>query len=184
MHDGSLELQLHQHWKPLVAYANRLLGDVAAAEDVVQRAFIRVWERRYPMTQDSSLRALLYSVVKHLAWNELRHERVHARWVAAQPVSEPSETALDAIVEADDLQRAIDAAVSKLPARRREIFALSRFHHLSNAEIAQVLSISPQTVANQLVSALRTLREMLDDHIEARQYPPLKVVRNEKSQAG
>ena len=60
----------------------------------------------------------------------------------------------------------------------RACFVLSRFHELSNEEIASILLISPQTVANQLVGAMRTLRLLLRSRYEEHAYPPLKVVRD------
>jgi RNA polymerase sigma-70 factor (ECF subfamily) len=58
----------------------------------------------------------------------------------------------------------VESAITALPERRREIFVLSRYHGLSYREIAEVLEISPQTVANQLSAALATLRESLASH--------------------
>jgi RNA polymerase sigma-70 factor (ECF subfamily) len=186
MRDGapSLEQLLIRYWTPLVAYASRLLGDSQAAEDVVQRAFVRLWENRYPIESEEAARALLYRVVRNLVSNEWRHERVHDRWVSDQWVDEPLSVSQDNHIEYDEMRAAIETAVEQLPPKRREIFVLSRYHGLSNNEIASVLAISPQTVANQLVSALRTLRDVLNPEADSQAYPPLKVVREKKSQAG
>jgi DNA-directed RNA polymerase specialized sigma24 family protein len=61
---------------------------------------------------------------------------------------------------------------------------LSRYHGLANADIADVLSVSMQTVANQLVNALRDLRAMLGTRLGDAAYPPLKIVRGSESGAG
>ena len=57
-------------------------------------------------------------------------------------------------------------------------------HALSNAQIAQVLSIAPQTVANQLVSALRELRVMLGPYLDERPVPSLQIIREKDVAAG
>lgn len=54
-------------------------------------------------------------------------------------------------------------ALAALPRRRREVFELVRFHGLSHAEVAEVLEISTQTVANHVSRALSELRANLDD---------------------
>jgi RNA polymerase sigma-70 factor (ECF subfamily) len=87
-------------------------------------------------------------------------------------------------VEEDELAAALAAAVERLPARRREVFVLSRYHALTNAQIAEVLSIAPQTVANQLVSALRELRVMLEPYLDERPVPNLRIVRGTDAVAG
>lgn len=178
MQNSALEHLVVRHWRPLVAYAQRLLGDPAAAEDIVQHAFVRLWESNYVIPQGDGARALLYRVVRNLALNELRRDRIRGDWASSQWIDEPEAIASDELVERLELRTAIEAAVDQLPLRRREIFVLSRFHELSNDEIARVLEISPQTVANQLVAALRSLRHLLRSRYDEYVFPPLKVVRD------
>ena len=180
----ALDRLLRQFWHPLVAYASRLLGDTEAAEDVVQRAFVRLWERGHAVPEGDEVRPFLYRVVRNLASNEWRRRQTERSWldeesVLASPTAMPSQG-----VEEDELAAALAAAVERLPARRREVFVLSRYHALSNAQIADVLSIAPQTVANQLVSALRELRVMLGPYLEERPFPSLRIVRETDVAAG
>ena len=53
-------------------------------------------------------------------------------------------------------------AISGLPERRRQVYVLSRHHGLTYKEIAEVMDISPNTVDNQMVEALKSLREYLE----------------------
>ena len=167
-----------RYWGPLVAYAHRLLGDVPAAEDVVQHAFVRLWETGTVVADESDARALLYRIVRNLVMNEWRRDRVREAWISDQLSDAPDPMLADGLLERMELRAAIEAAVEQLPRKRQEIFVLSRFHELSNREIASVLGISTQTVANQLVAALRTLRLLLRPRYEDQPYPPLKVVRD------
>ena len=75
-------------------------------------------------------------------------------------LNEPVSPVRDSL-EAEQLRSALDREISLLPARRREIVVLRCVHDLSYKEIAEVMNIAPQTVANQLSSALATLRESL-----------------------
>ena len=63
---------VRRYWHPLVAYASRLLGDVAAAEDVVPQGFLRLWERKHVVPSGDEARPFLYKVVRNLAANEWR----------------------------------------------------------------------------------------------------------------
>ena len=175
---------LQRFWHPLVAYVTRLLGDRAAAEDVVQHAFVRLWERAHVLPEGDAVRPFLYRVVRNLAANEWRRRQTHRNWLDDEAAL-PSPTAMPSQeMEERELASALATAVERLPGRRREVFVLSRYHGLSNAQIADVLSIAPQTVANQLVSALRELRVMLGPYLDERPFPPLKVVRSEDLAAG
>ena len=71
----------------------------------------------------------------------------------------------DELLEETLLQEEVAAAIADLPERRREVFVLARFHGLSYQEIADVLGVSQQTVANQMSSALSQLRELLSHRL-------------------
>lgn len=175
---------LREFWHPLVAYASRLLGDTATAEDVVQHAFIRLWERGHAVPDGDEVRPFLYRVVRNLASNEWRRQRTHRSWLDEESALPPPTAMPSQCLEEDELAVALAAAVERLPGRRREVFVLSRYHALTNAQIAEIFSIAPQTVANQLVSALRELRVMLGPHLDERPFPGLQIVRGKDVAAG
>jgi RNA polymerase sigma factor (sigma-70 family) len=59
-------------WAGLTSYATSLVGDRAAADDFVQEAFVRLWDRRESLTPDVPPRAWLFRTVRNLALNERR----------------------------------------------------------------------------------------------------------------
>ena len=151
-------------WEELVRYAARQLGDVEVARDVVQEAFIQVWERRRGWRPRGSARAYLYRIVRHLVIDEKRKQGVRRRWAEGQQFVDAPRPAtpaeeLDAKVLAD----AFEAAVASLPDRRREVFELVFQRGLSHAEAGAVLDISVQTVANQMSAALRSVRRAIKE---------------------
>ncbi|HMN10439.1 MAG TPA: RNA polymerase sigma-70 factor [Gemmatimonadaceae bacterium] len=176
-----LEALLREYWAPLVAYAERLLADRSAAEDVVQRGFVRLWQREQRLPPATEVRPFLYRMVRNLVANEWRRSANHERLNELLSCDEGVRMAQSSheLLEAAELERAIELAIESLPPRRREVFVLSRYHGLGNAQIADVLGVSPQTVANQLVGALRTLREVLRDRLDAVPPPRLRIVRTE-----
>lgn len=62
------------------------------------------------------------------------------------------------LLEEKEAAAAIEAAVSSLSPRRREVFELVRLHRLSYQQVAETLPISAQTVANHMNAALSKLR--------------------------
>ncbi|HEU4586792.1 MAG TPA: sigma-70 family RNA polymerase sigma factor [Gemmatimonadaceae bacterium] len=180
----ALDDLLRQFWRPLVAYASRLLDDTEAAEDVVQRAFVRLWEYGHSVPTGDEVRPFLYRIVRNLASNEWRRRETRRSWLEGESMLHPPPAMPSQELEEDELAAALTAAVERLPARRREVFVLSRYHALTNAQIAEVLSIAPQTVANQLVSALRELRVMLGPYLDERPVPTLRIVRGTDAVAG
>src|SRR5690606_25133973 len=105
---------------------------------------------------------------RNRAINYLRHKRIEVRFQehiarsgsrieAHGAVPRPA----DERVRMTDLAVAIDHAVNDLPERCREVFRLRRYHHLTNAETAEVLGITASTVEVQMTRAIAFLRKRL-----------------------
>jgi RNA polymerase sigma-70 factor (ECF subfamily) len=149
------------HYAPLVGFAQGLLRDRAAAEDVAQEVMLELWRRRGEVAIQESLRAYLLRAVRNRALNQLRHANVQRR---AEPhlVGEDSVMATGSSeLVADELRKAITAAIAELPPGCREVFEMSRGQGLRYAEIASTLGISVKTVESQMGKALRHLRTRL-----------------------
>ena len=161
--ESALGRLMDLYWPELVRYAASQLGDVDLARDVAQEAFIQVWERRRTWRARGSARAYLYRIARHLVIDQKRRRAVRRRWLDRQGredatrgghTATPSE-----VLEAKLLADRFQAAVTALPDRRREVFELVFQRGLSHAEAATVMNVSAQTVANQMSSALRTVRQ-------------------------
>lgn len=163
---GALDELLRCYWPEVFAYARRILGSADAAEDVAQSTFIRLWQRRTKLGPHGSLRFLLLRIARNFALNEdrARRRRSHRRHAPGTATPATSTTPLTSILDAE-LEEAVERAIAALPERRRQIFVLSRYHGLSYREIADLLDLSPQTVANQMSAALTALRRALADHL-------------------
>lgn len=161
---AALQSLLEIYWRPLVRYARRMLPEPEDAQDVVQEAFVRLWTRRSRWKVEGSVRALLFTVTRRAALDELRRRGRRGRAARAfqgpTPPTLPSENAA-----AGELKAAAAAAVAELPPKRQEVFRLVREAGLSYSEVAEVMSVSPQTVANQMSLALSDLRRALRHHL-------------------
>lgn len=158
---------LARYWAVLVRYAAGMVGGWDDAADIVQEAFIRVWEWRERWDAGGSVQALLYRIVRNTALDEQKRVEVRARADVRDEVPRParSPTPVEHVV-AWELEAAIDRAVRELSPRRREVFVLARYQGLSNPEIADVMGIAAQTVANQLCSAVAELRSKLQIYLD------------------
>jgi RNA polymerase sigma-70 factor (ECF subfamily) len=158
----ALDLAIQRYWRPLVGYLFRLVDTADRAEDIAQRTFCQLWDRRARWRREGSLRGLLYRVARNFALSERRRRLVEVRSATLQrgaPARNPTPVEL---LEDQQLRIALDHAIERLPRRRREVFVLRCVHDLSYKEIGEIMDISTQTVANQLSHALATLRRALD----------------------
>lgn len=164
LRDGStsaLETLMGRYWGPLIRYAVRLLDSPDNAEDLVQAAFTTVWNDRAKWKPVGTVQAFLYRVVRNGALQERRRNEVRERKApeivrAYWPVATPFDVTAEL-----ELKRAVQSAIRALPPRRREAFVLTRYHQLSLGEVAEIMGVSPQTVANHVSMAVAELRRAL-----------------------
>lgn len=161
----ALQRLIDLYWAPLLRYAERMIGSADAAEDVVQRGFIRLWDGRHRWEAGSSPRRLLYTVVRHLALNELDSDRARSRRNRS-PTLPPRTVATPAqLLDERELTHALEVALDALPPRRREALVLARFGDLSHAEIAEIMGVAPRTVTNHITLALAELELALAAYV-------------------
>lgn len=149
------------HYAHLVAFAQGMLRDRAAAEDVAQEVMLELWRRRGELAIQDSLRAYLLRATRNRALNQLRHANVQRRAEPHLMGEEAVAATGTAQLVASELREAIAQAVAELPPACREVFELSRGRGLRYAEIASTLGISVKTVESQMGKALKHLRSRL-----------------------
>ena len=147
----------------LEAHAYTVVGADDIARDVAQDVFIRLWERREQFVLRGSLSAYLHRAVRFAAVSALRHELAERRSTDAYAATTGMDSLNTAAATLDraDLDRALRDAIATLPPRCREVFLLQRRTRMSYAQIADALHLAPQTVANQMHRALRTLADVV-----------------------
>jgi RNA polymerase sigma-70 factor (ECF subfamily) len=157
---AALHVLLERYWDRLVAFARRMVGEADDPQDHVQDVLARLWTRRHSLKEDGSLKAFLYTMVRNACLDELRRRARQSRLEGTMSPPAPVRTPWEDVHGAE-LQRAAAAAVSRLPARRQEVFRLVREEGLTYQEVAEVMELSPQTVANHMSLALADLRTAL-----------------------
>ncbi len=149
-----------EHYRPLVRLASILLDDVGACEEVVQDAFVQVWQRGPVLRAPDRLPAYLRSAVLNGARSQLRRRVVAGRHLTAAPDPTPAAETTALAGDADD---AVLTALRGLPDRQREVLALRYYLDLSEAEIAATLGISPGSVKTHASRGLTSLADRLED---------------------
>lgn len=146
----------------LFRYVRSLTQSSAAARDITQDVFVNLWEARDRLDPNRSLEAYVYRIARNRAYNHQRNRRTRstkqAHMQAERSIEEQSPPLPDAELHSDALEANLQTWIEELPERQREAFVLSRFEGLSHSEIASIMEISPRTVNNHIVSALKTLR--------------------------
>lgn len=141
----------------LVTFSMRYTRSKAVASDLVQDAFLILWNKRRELEPGHSTKAYLYSIVRNSSLNYIRDHS--SKTVGLEELDELGLEPNHEIEESDGLINLIRGWIEELPERRCEAFKLSRFEGLDHEEIAEVMDISANTVNNHIVSALDYLRD-------------------------
>lgn len=135
-----------------------LLGDVGAAEDVVQEAFLRTWRRREQLRDAHGLDGYLVTAARNLALD-------HLRWRAHRVTQEPDEGRDPFVVprteEATADAERLNNALRRLPDEQREVVLLHLTGGLTFPEIAARTGAPVGTVNSRYRYGLTRLRELL-----------------------
>lgn len=154
------------YYKALHAYAFTLLKDEAAAEEMVQSVFYKLWDRSESININGSVAAYLYRAVHNECLNYLKHLKVRSQHQlhVSHRAGQDSDSASKRL-HLKELDERLRKALNELPEQCRTIFQMSRFEELRYKEIADRLDISVKTVENQMGKALKILRSKLVDFL-------------------
>jgi RNA polymerase sigma-70 factor (ECF subfamily) len=160
------ERQVFQHFfKPLCLYAERITGQLEAAEDIVAESFVKAWDRRQDFLALDNCKAFLYRVVRNASINfaiaTRQHRQAHLNVAYIESQEKEAEPALQREILRVELLQEIYAEMENLPGRCGEIFKLIFIHGKSTEEIGALLNINPQTVRTQKARAIQLIKTQL-----------------------
>lgn len=144
----------------LVRMARLFTDDRNAAEDLVQEAFIRLHKSAHRIRSRDKAASYLRSIVINLARDHNRRGLVSLRHQEANPVGTVPTAPEDRLL-LDEEQRLLLEEVQALSPRQRDCILLRFYLELSEREIADVLSISPNSVKTHCRRGLASLRETI-----------------------
>lgn len=155
------------YYSVLVAYVIKQGIDNAAAEDIVQDFFIKLWINRNSLSITESLKNYFFISIKNKCYDYFRHEKVEEKAkVMLLLDSEECFNDRDHLAESD-LRELINMAIGKLPDKCRKIFIMNRFKHMKPAEIAELEGVSVRTVEGHIGKAYKLLRKELKPYLPA-----------------
>jgi RNA polymerase sigma-70 factor (family 1) len=135
-------------------------GDQAQADDLVQNAFIKLWQNCAKVTFEKA-KSFLYTVTNNAFLNEIAHRKVVLKHAKSQPDKINSETP-EYLLEEKEYHIKIQNSISNLTEGQRTAFLLNRIEGKKYKEIAELLNISVKAVEKRMSQALASLRKEID----------------------
>jgi len=158
----------------LFNFSKSYLRDTVVAENMVQDAFLLLWEKRETLSSNSNIRAWLLTVVKNNILNHIERQKRQTKIesIYTERINRELDLRVSSLKDCDpeylfsaEVTEIIRKALASLPARCREVITMSRFDEMSNKEIAEKLNISVKGVEYHITNALKKLRSELKDYL-------------------
>jgi RNA polymerase sigma-70 factor, ECF subfamily len=174
--DSAFEYLVQKYRRPMVSFMFRMAHNSAAAEDLAQEVFLRVYRSRESYEASAKFTTWLYRIATNLAVNHARDTR-HERPENMVNLDEPDSTTGQTLDLADstptieeDLVRqerlaAIRQKVQALPERQRLAVAMHKYQQMDYKQIAEILKLSESATKSLLFRAYETLREQLKEFV-------------------
>jgi len=170
--EAAFEELVERHQRLVIGTVARMLGSNSDVEDIAQQVFVRVWKSAKRYVPRAKFTTWLLKITRNLVFNELRRRSRHTQ-LPLQPESADEERPIrderamapDASLLEQELQGAIEAAITQLPETQRMAVVLRRYDELSYEEIAEVLDQSVPAVKSLLFRARTELRTRLSRYL-------------------
>lgn len=143
----------------LFLFLNEKLNDAEVSSDILQDIFISLWDKREYLNIEHSLKAYLFQSIRFKLIDHYRRGDVYKKYLAEQChlskewICHPVDT-----IDVKNQLQMVMKRIENMPRRMKQIFVLNRIEHLSIDAISERLTISPQTVKNQLTKASNILK--------------------------
>jgi RNA polymerase sigma-70 factor (ECF subfamily) len=151
---------------PIYRYVCNLIGDQHAAEDIVQRVFVKLLSgMRQFDPERGSFSAWVYRIARNTTWNFARdRESQHVSFETSTPVASRASTPEEEL-ELREGFAALDRAVAVLPDHQRSAWMLAELEGLSIAEISEIEGVTEGTIKSRVSRARAALQQSLSEHI-------------------
>lgn len=170
--ESAFSYLVQKYRRPMVSFMYRMSHNSAAAEDLAQEVFLRVYRSRETYEASAKFTTWLYRIATNLAVNharDTRHERPENMASLDEPdedtgktidVADGSATAEEQILKRERMA-AIRQRVQALPERQRIAVLMHKYQQMDYRQIAEVLKLSESATKSLLFRAYETLRGQL-----------------------
>ena len=161
--EAAMAEAIRRHRAPVLAFARRLVGDTARAEEISQEVFLRLWERSSRFDAErGSLRSFLLAVTHGRSLDVLRSDTARVAREKHDAVrTVPPQTGVEAQVVAKSVADAVRWALAQLPEHDQNAVELAYFGGHSYRAVARMLDEPEGTIKSRIRRGLAKLRELL-----------------------
>lgn len=155
--------QLYKHfYQPLILFATAMVTSKEVAEELYSDLLLKLWTMDERLATIDNLKVYLYRSIKNASLNYLEQQnRRPVVSLEVQPVEKPQAAFMGDEVLKKEFQVRLQKAIAALPPKGRMVYLLIKEEGMSYKQVAEILSISPNTVEGHMTTALRRITASL-----------------------
>ena len=158
------KLIFDQYYEPVKNFLYYKSGNVALSEDLSQDVFLKLWEKRDTVNQET-VKSLLYTIANNLFINQLKKNKVSFNFILNEGLSDKNTESPQYEMEMKEFGEHLQRVLAELPEKSREVFLMNRIDKLKYREIAERLDISVKAVEKRMTKAIALLEDKLSRRI-------------------
>ena len=148
----------------IYGFALSYLKSTEEAEEITQDVFLKIWENRSKLKNESGLKSYIFTIAYHDMCKLFRKKEIHAKFLDETSNQHSASANLEEQLEYKATLEEIDRLIGKLPEKQKQIFLKSRKEGKSTREISEEMKLAPGTVDNHISDALKFLRKHISDN--------------------
>lgn len=133
------------------------------AEEIVQEVFVSIWQNRALLTGIDNPSTYFFTAVYRRVYSHFKKLTLDRELMKVIAEADQFKNITDETILGREKERLINEAIAKLPPQMQLVFRLSKQEGLSREQIAEQLKISPNTVRNHMLDAMKAIRSYLDN---------------------
>lgn len=155
-----------RYYSDLVHFAFSFLHSLDPSEEIVQDIFLKLWENRFSIEIEYSLKSFLLKSVQNRCIDHKRHLEIKQRYTSSvTDHSFDSDQETENYILHSELEFKLRKALEKFPSDLSKPFTMSRFEGMNYEKIAAELGVSVRTIEVRIAKALALLRQELKDFL-------------------
>ncbi|MBO6870351.1 MAG: RNA polymerase sigma-70 factor [Balneola sp.] len=145
------------YYDPLIRYLRARGSSTDVAQDIIQNAFLYIWEHRDQIEEDKSLRSYLYRIAYTRMLNHFKSQNKFNDDATPNEYEYALENPEEEL-KGKELMEIVQNAIDGMPEKRKAVFELCFMQEFTYKETAEMMSISKNTVENHMTKAFKDVR--------------------------
>jgi RNA polymerase sigma factor (sigma-70 family) len=149
-----------RYYRLLFDYGRKFTKDRELIKDVIQDVLLLIWQKRGQIDTNENVKLYLLKIVRNRLYKELQKQQLRASedYFDLLETTDSEEALIISTESTQSILAKLNLHLKNLPKRQQEVLFLKFYEDLTNDEIAEVMHINRQSVANLLYNGLRLLK--------------------------